>query len=274
LSGAKNAYGAVNFYVVVLGGYAIHKGLSSKDRLFALAGVVSIMAGAAGLVLSRASGSMVGAILGLLTYFILLRITRFRPTSRAGLLIVIFFFGSLAAFFLSFFWNELYSGFLRYLGKDPGLTGRVDLWDIADNIISRNFEVGVGQFAFWVQNDPLPEAIWSEMGILSRGGFNFHNSFREVLVHLGLLGLVVYASVIGYLGLKQLKTALFQPRAEKLFYVVIILGAIERMPVESFLPIAPVGLSTILFVSALILRPEKNTRPNGIPPRQVRDTVG
>jgi exopolysaccharide production protein ExoQ len=255
LSGAKNAYGAMNATVVLLGGYAIHKGIGSGSRLFAFAGFVALLVGLTGLVYSRASGATVTSIIGLVTYFTIVGITKVKATSRVVLLITFLIFGGMMTLMLSAVWDELYGAVLAYFGKSPDLTGRVDLWYIADNIISRNFWLGSGQFSFWVQGDPLPEAIWSQMGINSRSGFNFHNSFREVLVHLGILGLLVYGFVIVFLLTKQLGMALFQPQKERTFFVVIILSMIMSMSFESSIPLIPMSLGTIFMVTALTMRP-------------------
>lgn len=257
LSGAKNAYGAVNANVVLLGGYAIHKGLERNNRRFLIAGIVALMLGVVGLGLSRASGATVTSLLGLIAYLSITWITKFRATSRLMLLALFLVFGSFLTLLLSVVWDEIYGGVLAYFGKSADLTGRVDLWYIADDIIRRNFWIGSGQFAFWVQGDPLPEAIWSQMGINSRSGFNFHNSYREVMVHLGILGLVAYGSVIGLLLSKQIASSLFQPKKERTFFVVFALNTIAAMSFESSLPLAPMSLTTIFFVAALTMRPDQ-----------------
>jgi exopolysaccharide production protein ExoQ len=257
LSGAKNAYGAVNANVVLLGGYAIHKGLEPKKRLFLIAGIGALAIGIMGLGLSRASGATVTSLLGLIVYFSISCITKFKATSRVILLTAFLVFGSFFTLLLSVVWDDIYGAVLAYFGKSADLTGRVDLWYIADDIIRRNFWIGSGQFAFWVQGDPLPEAIWNQMGINSRSGFNFHNSYREILVHLGVLGLGVYGAVIGFLLSRQIVSSLFQPKKERTFFVVFALNTIAVMSFESSLPLAPMSLTTIFFVAALTMRPDQ-----------------
>lgn len=257
LSGAKNAYGVVNGTVVLLGGYAIHKGLEPGKRSLVIAGIFALLIGAIGLVYARASGATVASSLGLLTYFAISGITKFRATSRVMVLTIFLVFGSMLTLMLSAVWNEIYGAVLAYFGKSSDLTGRVELWYIADEIIRRNFWLGGGQFAFWVQGDPQPEAIWSEMGINSRSGFNFHNSYREILVHLGILGLVVYGAVVGLLLVKQLRNVFFQPTKERTFFVVLVINTIATMSFESVLPLAPMSLTTIFFVTALAMREDK-----------------
>jgi len=73
--------------------------------------------------------------------------------------------------------------------KDPTLTGRLYLWQRSADIIKERPWLGVGYNAFWVQGHIDAEGLWRWGGIQSRGGFNFHNTVLEVLVHFGYIGL-------------------------------------------------------------------------------------
>lgn len=88
---------------------------------------------------------------------------------------------------------NLESSFLAEVGKDPTLTGRTVLWQIALNQISKSPFFGIGYEAFWVQGNLLPEGIWREFQIDSRSGFNFQNTFLEAAVGLGWVGAIVLA---------------------------------------------------------------------------------
>jgi exopolysaccharide production protein ExoQ len=85
--------------------------------------------------------------------------------------------------------GEATSHFLTgVLGKDATLTGRTVLWRIALTEIHKRSLFGVGYSAFWLQGNLLAEAIWRNFSIESRMGFHFHDTFLEVAVELGWVG--------------------------------------------------------------------------------------
>lgn len=75
------------------------------------------------------------------------------------------------------------------MGKDATLTGRTELWEIADKLVSERPLLGHGYFAFWRLGNPEAEAIWRNFGVARGGGFNFHNEFVEFSVGLGQIGM-------------------------------------------------------------------------------------
>jgi exopolysaccharide production protein ExoQ len=259
LSKAKNNYGAMNFYVALLGVYAIHQGLRERRAVFAGLGLLSVLVGFVGIGYAKASGSFVTTVLGILLYLALVGLTRLRANNRLTLLLVGTILVGMMALLLSTIWEELMRGVLDYFGKDPTLTGRIDLWDIADRIIEQNYWLGVGHFAFWVQGDALPEAIWAQMNILSRSGFNFHNTYRELMIHFGIIGVILYGGIVALLAGKLLKAALFRPRLETIVLTVMTVSTFTKLPFEAVLPLAPMSPGTIFLITALGLRP--GTRP-------------
>ena len=56
--------------------------------------------------------------------------------------------------------------------------------------------VGIGYQAYWVQGFSEAERLWAEFYITSRSGFHFHNTYIEVLVELGFVGLVLIGVVM------------------------------------------------------------------------------
>ena len=78
---------------------------------------------------------------------------------------------------------------LGAFGKDATLTGRTYLWAEGLAAARENPFLGVGYQAYWVQGFPEAERLWEEFYIGSRSGFHFHNTYIEVLVELGFVGL-------------------------------------------------------------------------------------
>lgn len=79
---------------------------------------------------------------------------------------------------------------LGAFGKDATLTGRTVLWDYAEEQIRERPVLGVGAGGFWNYNSsPLVQKIYEEFHKSPGDYFNFHNSYYEIAVHQGLIGL-------------------------------------------------------------------------------------
>jgi O-antigen ligase len=80
---------------------------------------------------------------------------------------------------------------LAFLGRDPTLTGRTNLWQ---NLLplARNVWIGTGYESFWttqVQETLAAQGIQATVN-------SSHNGFLEVYMNLGLIGLALYLAVI------------------------------------------------------------------------------
>lgn len=135
----------------------------------------------------------------------------------------------------------LFDAVLESSGKDAGLTGRADLWRFADDLISRKPLLGMGYNSFWVHNNLDAEYLWRKMGISTRMGFNFHNTPREILVHLGYIGLALFAAVAAIGAARLLVVTNQRPSHERIFACAIALFYAMKMPFEV------IGVSTIHF---------------------------
>ncbi|WP_176473792.1 O-antigen ligase family protein [Actibacterium ureilyticum] len=79
---------------------------------------------------------------------------------------------------------------LRAFNKDTTLTGRTVLWDYARQEIEDRPLLGVGAHGFWRYSEsPLVRRIYEEYHKSPGNTFNFHNSYFEIAVHQGLVGL-------------------------------------------------------------------------------------
>ncbi len=91
---------------------------------------------------------------------------------------------------------------LDAFGKDRGLTGRTGLWHYAERQIEEEPVLGVGAGGFWrYQSSPLVRRIYEEYHKRARDHFNFHNSYYEITVHQGFIGLgIVLISILWATG--------------------------------------------------------------------------
>lgn len=116
---------------------------------------------------------------------------RFSPPARKTFLV----FGGLLALVVAFAAVNMgaFDLVLGAFGKDSTLTGRTYLWSQGWEAAARAPVLGVGYQAYWVQGFSEAERLWEEFYIGSRSGFHFHNTYIEVLVELGWVGLLMIA---------------------------------------------------------------------------------
>lgn len=77
------------------------------------------------------------------------------------------------------------------LGRDPQLTGRVEIWSTATRFIAERPVLGFGYGGFF---DPIPQSPVWEFWATNRDAQapHFHSSAVETLIGLGVVGLVGY----------------------------------------------------------------------------------
>ena len=97
--------------------------------------------------------------------------------------------------FLVGFGVDPVSGTLELLGRDPSLTGRTYLWEIAISHLGDSPLLGLGVGGYW--NNPAYQAeILYIQARYGEGVVGFHNIILEMLVMLGPLGLLVHTAAI------------------------------------------------------------------------------
>jgi exopolysaccharide production protein ExoQ len=133
--------------------------------------------------------------------------------------------------------------------KDPTLTGRTYLWYRAEDIIKYK-HLGVGYSAFWIQGNIDAEGLWRYAGIRDRGGFNFHNTFVDLLVMLGWPGVIAMALTLLIGSTLLVRHFVERPTMPLIFWITILLYVASRMPVET-LGIQQLYHSTLLLFAAL-----------------------
>ena len=79
---------------------------------------------------------------------------------------------------------------LKAFGKDSTLTGRTVLWKYAEDQIAERPVLGVGANGFWNYHaSPIVRKIYHDYHMGAYARFNFHNSYYEITVHQGFIGL-------------------------------------------------------------------------------------
>jgi exopolysaccharide production protein ExoQ len=197
-------------------------------------------------VAARSAGAMLGFALAMSVFGLLLTL---RPIGAVLRATATFFLG-LVLVVAALNYRALSSAMIdagtRFFDKDMTLTGRTYLWQRAYDLITETPWLGRGFRSFWLQGNPDAEGLWQYAGILSRDGFNFHNTAIEVLVHLGWVGLVVYGVVVivalGFLVARFL----VRPNLFVCFWLSMLVYELVRMPIES------IGFTEFYFSTTLL----------------------
>ncbi len=215
--------------------------VSAGHRLAALGiGLLSVYT-----MLASQSATSIAAIAVTLTATMVLRL----PTRlRKLMLIVGLVVGAVGVF------AALNAGALNFVlalfGKDATLTGRTE----GITAFQEAPGVGVGYQAWWVQGFSEPERLWEEFYIASRSGFHFHNTYNEVLVELGVIGLlmllvVLFGTLAGHV--RGLVSRGNKTRALVMFGLVVMLVVRSFVEVDVINPYA-IG-SFLLYYAAGVL---------------------
>ncbi|WP_158914607.1 O-antigen ligase [Caulobacter sp. S45] len=244
---SKNAVASVAC-LLVLSSIAVSVD-AQQSRRMRLMGLCGIPLAVATLFLARSAGAVVAAVASAGILFALATLSRVRLEYRvflvAGLAVALapiaFVAKTLPAAIQGFAANVLH--------KDATLTGRTYLWRRAHDYIAARPLLGHGYGAFWRQGSIEAEGLWRALYIKSRMGFNFHNSFIEMLVNLGWSGecLLVLAIMAALVGL--LRQLFMRPRPYTAFWLTFLLYVLIRAPTESLLMVQFDTGSMLFFVA-------------------------
>ena len=128
------------------------------------------------------------------------------------------------------------------LQKDARLTGRTLLWESADVLIAQAPVIGHGFKAIWL--GPKGKGLLARNDKTDGRAFHFHDTFREIMVDLGVVGLVLFLVPLAYAafrGVLLLITALDAPLA---FALVTLATILLRIRTE--LVVGPFMIDTVL----------------------------
>ena len=138
---------------------------------------------------------------------------------------------------------------LDALGKDETLTGRTAIWQYGWESVRSHPWLGTGAGNFWRLDHDLAVRIAAMFG---REGdqFYMHNSFLEVLVQVGLVGLFAFSLSMAWAVWVTLRASFSTP-APAFFSLLIVALLLVRSIGESFL-FYPFNLGTMVFWAAVL----------------------
>lgn len=163
---------------------------------------------------------------------------------------------------------------LKFFNKDSTLTGRTDLWAYAEDQIREAPFLGVGFGGFWRYNaSPLVQKIYLDFHKGPHDVFNFHNSYYEIAVHEGLvgLGLAVFALIW---GLAQIFRGAFRfATIPQVYFLTQALAVAVRTTTEADFFGAFVLFHMILWIGALSAQRMARIADDPVPERVRRQPV-
>ncbi|MBI1403129.1 MAG: hypothetical protein GC147_07950 [Porphyrobacter sp.] len=133
------------------------------------------------------------------------------------------------------------------LNKDARLTGRTLLWESADSLIRQAPVIGHGYKAIWL--GPKGKGLLARNHQTDGRAFHFHDTFRELRVDLGMVGLVLFLLPLGFAALRCLPLLLAKVDAPRAFAVVSLAVILLRIRTE--LVIGPFMIETVLLYALI-----------------------
>lgn len=141
------------------------------------------------LLLSKSSGSIVNC----LTIFSVIPIYSVLRWSSLVMMPTIAGIMLISSSFLLWF-NENSATLLGLIGKDATLTGRTDMWPHMIDMIAKQPWLGYGYNGFWNDWDSPGAIVWYAAKWTAP---NAHNGILDLLLQVGILGLIVFAIGFG-----------------------------------------------------------------------------
>jgi exopolysaccharide production protein ExoQ len=169
-----------------------------------------------------------------------------RRRSGAGLIVgyVLLVLGLAAGALLAVGWQDA----LAFLGRDPTFTNRTRIWQLAAEYINHRPWLGYGFGAFWREDSPDANLIWS---VLEFKTPHAHNSWLELGLGLGIVGIGVGALAWLAAFYRTLRVAA-APHAEHVAFCLALLAGMFFENLSEYEYFRPGRLMWALFVTVLV----------------------
>lgn len=247
LAGSKNAAGDAAAIGLLISATTLFWAIGQRRPGWALAAILTMPVALYSLVFARSTGALVAVSLAFACLGIWSISRRFAPTTRS----VLFGLTLIAAIIVLVtapVWGEMVlDNIMTASGKDSSLTGRSDLWQVADRLIAQRPILGLGYNAFWVQGNLDAERLWKLLDVPSGSPFNFHNTLRDITVNIGVVGLALYAIVWLAASVRLLWRTMLAPDYYGIFCSAMLVFVAPRIYFEL------VGFSNMHFPTMILL---------------------
>lgn len=137
---------------------------------------------------------------------------------------------------------------LKLLGKDATLTGRTYLWSEGYKVGWEKPVLGSGYASFWVTSNPRARQYWEEFHVQPTTGFHFHNTYVQVFVDVGIIGVLIITYLIIANCVVGIRLASrYGMNAEMVLLLGLAFMNLLRSFVEVDFFVGPFGMGTIMF---------------------------
>ncbi len=228
-------FGSKNYFAVCLSFLLLTAIAVTFDRAqaipFRIIGLGSATLAIPLLIYAHSVGALVISVFASLVFFALHLIVRLPIRSRIAVLSVALVVAAMLVVIAAFDLN--YANILESLGKDVTLTGRTLLWRYAFAAISNRPILGGGYQAYWQPGNWSAVQLWFYSYVTDKYGYHFHNTFLEIGVDLGFVGLFVFIATLCAIMLRSIRAlSLGHPNSQQLFALTLFLFLLLRMPIE------------------------------------------
>ena len=195
-------------------------------------------------------------VLPILIY--ILRGARWRYTIALPAFLALFLIGSMLL--VGFVGNQ--EAIFTALGRDITLTGRTQIWQIAQEKILQHFWLGYGYKSFWLadQGDSVDTFY-----VMSWQAPNGHNGYLDLMLDLGMIGFGAFALSFGMSFVRSITWLRLNPGSEGLFPLAFLSFLLLYNVTESSLIIEPTSMTWLLYVlitTSMLIHPVPLSKPS------------
>lgn len=166
-----------------------------------------------------------------------------------------------AALALNFMQDDPVDLVLGALGKERNLTGRTDLWEIGAEQMKQRPFFGVGAHGYWRYDESADvRQIFFDYHKKRGNTFYFHNSWLEIGVAFGWIGIVLAASAVGWALGVLIRRAFMIGGSENWALLAIAIAIMIRTMTESDL-FNQFNMLHMLFWSGALIRLDDKGAP-------------
>lgn len=250
LTESKNLQGDISACGAIVTTIVAIMALQRRQWLWVAGSAVAIALELYSVFAARSAGAVLGLGIALISFAVLIPLIYAGKAVRAWLTAMVILLAPVAAMSYGTLSQAMINLGATVFDKDATLTGRTYLWYRAADLIRENPVFGRGYDAFWVQGNTDAEGLWQFFGITSRDGFTFHNTYVQMTVELGYIGLGILVLTVLIGSVFLIRRFVQKPTLALVFWIGILLYELVRTPIE-VVGILPFYFSTAYVFGAL-----------------------
>ena len=254
LAGSKNQSADITLLAILFILTAILTAKGKQRVPTWIFGLLALAAGLFSLALSKATSAIIFAIISVPMLIVLMVFARTKPAVRGISVLTVAFFALLLSLTAPFWLNEALTTALSLVQKDVTLTGRTILWESAGKLISERPLFGVGYAGFWRIENSDAQFLWDAMDVEQGAPFNFHNTPLDLMVNVGIVGMLLFFLPLIYCILKNIGNFIYRPNHLVILSLSVLVSTLPRAGLE-VIGAAPLNVNTLVFFMALAYGP-------------------